>query len=169
VNESGKGMSPLHGAPGPTLELLLDDPAEHDFASAQRALDGLSEEMALRRPAGLPYCVAQVVAHLLANARYNLGVIGHPEPETFRPPLPDWPEVGPGEWERVRREYLSVLEELKQVARDASTLDQVVFAATQDEPGWTVGYKLTCSVAKHGAYHMGQIVVIRRLLGAWQD
>ena len=38
----------LYGAPGPTLALLLDDPEEHDFVCAERALAGLSGEMACR-------------------------------------------------------------------------------------------------------------------------
>lgn len=37
------------------------------------------------------------------------------------------------------------------------------------DPSWTVGYKLPCSVAKHNAYHLGQIVVLRRLIGAWEE
>ena len=73
------------------------------------------------------------------------------------------------DWEKLRQEYLGVLNELQQAARDSAGPDRIVFPATEDEPGWTVGYKLTCSVAKHAAYHMGQIIVIRRLLGAWQD
>jgi uncharacterized damage-inducible protein DinB len=162
-------VSTLYGAPGPTLELLLEDPAEHDIPSAHRALEDLSGELAVRRPAGLPYSVAEIVAHLLDNARYNLDLIANPERRKVEPPLSKWSHVSAADWEHLRSEYLSVLEELEQVARDAAALERVVFPATNDEPAWTAGYKLTCSVAKHAAYHIGQIVVIRRLLGAWQD
>jgi len=157
----------LYGPPGPTIEILLDDPEEHDFACAERVLDGLSGEMAVRRPPGLPYSVAEIVAHLLANARFNLGLIDHPDPGSYKPPMPNWSVVEARDWEELRREYLSVLEALKQIAREQKRLDHVVYPSSDREPGWTVGYKLTCSVAKHAAYHMGQIVIIRRLLGVW--
>ena len=158
----------LYGAPSETLQILLDDPAEHDFACARRVLEGLSGDLAVLRPHGLPCSVAEIVAHLLSNAYFNLGVIDSPDPASYRSPLPDWPEVSASDWDRLREEYLAVLERLHTVSEE-TTLERVVFPANADEAGWTVGYKLTCSVAKHAAYHMGQIVLLRRLLGAWKE
>lgn len=57
---------------------------------------------------------------------------------------------------------------LMRIAREAKDLDRVVYPAKGSESSWTVGYKLACSVAKHNAYHLGQIVVLRRLIGAWE-
>jgi len=162
-------MAILYGAPGATLEVLLDDSAEHDFACAAHVLDGLTGDIATYRPLGLSFSIAEIVAHLLENARYNLQLIGHPDPTQCQPPSSDWPIVRAENWDTLRQDYLNVLVELKQVAHTPALLEQVVFPATDDEPGWTVGYKLTCSVAKHAAYHMGQIILLRRLLGVWRD
>jgi uncharacterized damage-inducible protein DinB len=167
MNASENKITTLHGAPGPTLEILLDDPEEHDFVCAERALEGLSGEVACRRPPGLPFSIAEIVAHLLSNARFNLGLVDNPDPTTYKPPLPNWPAVRADDWERLRLEYLSVLKELKEVAQEGTKLDRIVYPASEDEPAWTVGYKLTCSVSKHATYHTGQIILIRRLLGAW--
>lgn len=56
--------------------------------------------------------------------------------------------------------------ELGRVARGGGDLDRIVYPATETEPAWTVGYKLAASVAKHNAYHFGQIALLRRLIGA---
>ena len=106
---------------------------------------------------------------MLANARFNLGLIDHPDPKSYKMPMPNWPEVSPDDWENLRSEYLEVLGKLQKVAQEGTKLDRIVFPASECEPAWTVGYKLTCSVAKHAAYHMGQIILIRRLLGVWPD
>jgi hypothetical protein len=48
----------------------------------------------------------------------------------------------------------------------ARTLDlsTIVYPATETEAAWTVGYKLSASVAKHTAYHLGQIALMKRLV-----
>src|SRR5690348_16322251 len=126
----------LYGASVSTLQVLLDDPAEHDFASANHILNDLSEETARTRPANLPYSIAEIVAHLISNARFNLALIDHPAPQTFEPPLSDWPEVHTGEWEAIRQDYFTVLQQLREAARQTDKLEQVVYPATSEEPGW---------------------------------
>ncbi|WP_424949751.1 hypothetical protein [Deinococcus sp.] len=70
-------------------------------------------------------------------------------------------------WLALVAECLHVLRTLLHHAQNLEVLERVVFPATATEPGWTVGYKLTVNVAKHNAYHFGQIVTLRQLLGAW--
>ena len=59
------------------------------------------------------------------------------------------------------------MSQLEQVARDEDELGRVLYPEAGDEPAWTVGYKLALSVAKHNAYHLGQIALLRRLVEAW--
>lgn len=153
----------LYGAPGPTLEILLEDPEEHDFASATTLLGDLSSEDAVRRPAGAPHSIAEIVAHLLSNACFNLALFDATDPANVRPPLADWPEVSAADWPQLRQEYFDTLATLQQLAHSEGEHARIVFPATDNEPAWTVGYKLTCSVAKHAAYHMGQIALLRQL------
>lgn len=155
----------LFGPPSATLEVLLDDPAEHDFASAERLLAGLSGEEATTVPPGLPYSVAGILAHMNANVQFNLGLIRSPDPATFKNPYKDWPTVSSEGWPELVREFLDGIAELKRMA-GAENLNRVLYPAAGEEPAWTVGYKLALSVAKHNAYHFGQIAVLRRLLGA---
>jgi len=156
----------LFGPPPATLEVLLEDPDEHDFPAAARILAGLTSDQALTVPPGLPYSIAQIVAHMQANMKFNLGLITADAPTRDQNTHEKWPAVRRENWAALASDFLSTLERLKRLARQAD-LARVVYPASGDEPAWTVGYKLACSVAKHNAYHLGQIVVLRRLLGAW--
>lgn len=157
----------LYGPPSATLEILLNDPAEHDFASVQRLLGGLSGEQAVTVPVGLPYSVAALLAHMTSNVRFNLELIRSADPAAFKNPYDTWPTVSAEAWPELVETFFASMSELEQVARDKDKLGRVLYPEAGDEPGWTVGYKLALSVAKHNAYHLGQIALLRRLVGAW--
>lgn len=156
----------LYGPPAATLELLLDDPDEHDFASMRRLLGGLSGEQAVTVPAGLPYSIASLLAHMNSNVRYNLELIQSDDPASFKNPYENWPAVEADAWPDLVAEFVAGMDALKRLTRDED-LSRTLFAADGGEPAWTVGYKLVASVAKHNAYHFGQIALLRRLIGAW--
>lgn len=160
-------MDPLYGPPPTTLIRLLDDPDEHDFPSPRRILDGLTGGQATTVPSELPYSVAQIVAHMLSNMRFNLGLMKAADPRTFDERFENWPLVNAHEWPAVRDEFFRMLQSLVDVGAQQSELSRVLYPESSGEPAWTVGYKLALSVAKHNAYHLGQIIVIRRVLGLW--
>ena len=152
----------LFGPPKETLELLLDDPDNHDVASARDLLNQLSGSEAMQRLAGLPYSAAEILAHMNSNLYFNLDLIGSSSPETFANPYEDWPKVQTEAWASLCERFLEGLDKAKTLAREVD-LDRILFAETATEPAWTVGYKLALSVAKHNAYHLGQIALLGRL------
>ncbi|THF86550.1 DinB family protein [Deinococcus sp. KSM4-11] len=156
-------MTPLlYGPPPETLLRLL---GHAEFAAPERIVGGLDGQQAVRRPGAAVHSVAEVVAHLLSNMRFNLDLIeGRPASG-----LPDWPTVRAEDWDDLVSDFLATLERLMTLAQAPEVLARVIFPATDTEPGWTAGYKLAVNVAKHNAYHLGQIVVLRQLLGAWTD
>lgn len=156
----------LYGPPAATLALLLDDPEEHDFASTQRLLNGLTAEQAVTAPLGLPYSIAAILAHMNSNVQFNLDLIRSDNPLSFENPYKNWPTVIADEWPNLVRTFLDSIAELKRIAQRSSELERTLFPATDKDPAWTVGYKLAASVAKHNAYHLGQIAVLRRLVDA---
>lgn len=159
----------LLGPPPATLAILLDDPDAHDFPTVERILGGLAPEQATTTPRGFPYSIARIVAHMDSNMKFNLGLIRAQDPSAYDERFENWPQVSVDGWPTLLEQFFRQLQALTQVARDARDLDRVLYTATDKEPSWTVGYKLACSVAKHNAYHLGQIVVLRRLIGAWQE
>ena len=151
----------LHGAPPETLAALLDDPADHDHPYAARLLVGLTPEQATHR-FGAAHSIAEIVAHLNANLRFNLALAEGVEAVPV-----GWPPVTASDWPALADEHLTLLTRCVELAKTGD-LDRVLFPATDSEPGWTLGYKLAASVAKHQSYHLGQIALLRRLLGMAQ-
>lgn len=149
----------LYGPPADTLSILINDEHARDFASPRSILEGISPIQATQEIKGLPYTIAEVLAHTNANLRFNLILLR----DGLEPSQENWPRVKPDDWEEVKREFLENLNTLSQLAHTLD-LSTIVYPATETEPAWTVGYKLAASVAKHTAYHLGQIALLKRLV-----
>jgi hypothetical protein len=92
-------------------------------------------------------------------------------PKHVSAPWPDgyWP---PGDappdnhaWDRAVKAFRSDLEAMCDLVADAAT---DLFAAIPHGDGQTV-LREALLVADHNAYHLGQLVVVRRLLGCWPE
>lgn len=150
----------LFGPPPATLERLL---GYSEFASLERVLSGLAPVQAAARWPGLPHSIAEIAAHLLSNLRFNLDLIEGRTPEL----RPTWPTAPEHAWPGLVSDVLAVNLRLQRCVHDPEVLERIIFPATNSEPGWTAGYKLAVNVGLHSAYHLGQIVTLRQLLGAW--
>lgn len=78
-----------------------------------------------------------------------------------------WPAVAPrdeAEWDASVDRYRSDVEALRRLALD-ERVD--LFAAIPWGEGQTVARELLL-VADHTAYHVGQLVALRRALGCWR-
>ena len=123
-----------------------------------QALDGLSTQQAAQVPAGLPHSVADLVAHVGFWQAYLLGVLRGEDPAWVESAAEGWPV--PGEWQALKRRFLDDLDALAAYARDEA------FVQNLDPEGRYRLVPLT-SFAGHGLYHLGQVVTVRQLLGAW--
>ncbi len=148
----------LYGPPAATLSVLINDDEAHDFASPKVILEGISAPQANQVVAGLPYTIAETLAHTNANLKFNLVLLR----DGLELSQETWPKVQEKDWEALKAEFLGNLRELEHLAHTVD-LTKIVYEATETEPAWTVGYKLAASVAKHTAYHLGQIAVLKRL------
>jgi hypothetical protein len=149
----------LYGPPANTLSLLINDEYAHDFASPRSILEGISAVQATQEINGLPYTIAEVLAHTNINLRFNLILLK----DGFETSQDNWPKVKSSDWEALKTEFLENLDTLSHLAYTLD-LSTTVYPATKTEPTWTVGYKLATSVAKHTAYHLGQIALMKRLV-----
>ena len=150
----------LYGPPADTLTHLLR-PTE--FAPAEQILGHLDADLATRHLPCTPHSVAEIVAHLLGNMQFNLDLIEGRQPQE----RDDWPTVSGEAWPALVHEFLEVNQHLLAYAQQPGVLERVIFPATNEEPGWTAGYKLAVNIGIHNAYHFGQIVTLRQQLGAW--
>lgn len=148
----------LTAASPKAIEKLIEEWSA--FTPASRTLDGLTPEQAVTKLEGWPYSIAEQVAHMLFWQRHNFAVI-----ETgVEPKVPTatvgWPVVTKDDWPRLKDEFLAGLQKSREMARDPETLGRIAIR------NLTVGLRLVWFTS-HDAYHLGQIALMRRLIGAW--
>ena len=132
------------------------------------AIDGIPEEMRGRVAAGLPHSLWQLVDHLRRAQHDILDFSRNPDYKEQRWPDDSWPAEpapAPGAWDVSVTAYRADRQALQAMAGDTS-LD--LFAAIPHGSGQTYLRELLL-VADHAAYHIGQIVLVRRLLGIWPE
>lgn len=139
-------------------------------ASFEKAVADFPAEARGVVPHGLPYSAWQVLEHLHITQRDILNFSAPPTGGYHAIKWPDdyWPKSSeppaPGDWDRT---VDSIRDDLKK------------FEGLITRPGvdlyrpflWGDGQNLlreALLIADHTAYHLGELIVIRRLLGIWQ-
>jgi hypothetical protein len=136
-------------------------------ATFEAATQGLDASLRGVQPHGLPYSAWQLLEHLRLTQLDILEFCRNPE---YREPhWPDdyWPRASapPDEqaWDESVATYLRDRTELARLAEDPAV---DLFARIPHGTGQTYLRELLL-VADHNAYHVGELVLLRRLLGAW--
>lgn len=138
--------------------------AHQDAASI---LADVPEDVRGAAPAGLPYTPWQLLEHL-RRAQHDILEFCR-DPDYTAPTWPDdyWPD-GPAPpsadaWNESVGRFLDDLHAMQTLVEDPA-LD--LFAAIPHGDGQTY-LREALLAADHNAYHLGEFVVLRRLLGAW--
>jgi len=141
---------------------------EQAHVGLDRAIDDLPVELRGRRPDGVPYSIWQQLEHIRVAQHDLLDFCRNPGyvhelrwPDDYWPEGPEPPSAEA--WDDCLAGVRRDRDELKRWAVDADV------DLTRRIP-WGSGqtYLRTVIVAAdHAAYHVGQIVLIRKLLGAW--
>jgi uncharacterized damage-inducible protein DinB len=137
--------------------LLVDG----EYAKRERILSGLSLEQVKRSPAGQSHSIYEELWHV---ARWQTIIVTRDEAlyETWQrgEPYPRQPPEKEEGWSVIVAEFLRGLEKALAWAASPETLSMEV------DPGVTMAEVLD-SLAVHNAYHMGKIVALRQMMGAW--
>jgi hypothetical protein len=146
--------------------LLAWGDAHVDF---ERAVAGVPIAMRGTRPAKLPYSPWELVEHIRIAQHDILDFCVNPDYREMKWPDDYWP---PSPAPRPASAWSASLEQFRQ-DRDALqrlTMDPAVdlTARIPHGTGQTFVRELVL-VADHTAYHVGQLVLVRRLLGIWKD
>ena len=147
------------------LELLRGGSAHLRF---DKAIAGLPADLRGARAQDLPHTPWQLVEHLRL-AQWDILEFSR-SADHVSPKFPDgyWPETAapPDDqaWDRSVEAFRSDLKGMQDLVADPKT---DLFAKIPWGDGQTI-LREAMLVADHNAYHVGQIVMVRQALGAWQ-
>ena len=148
------------------LELLKGGGAHLDF---EKAIAGLPTALRGAKPTGVPHTPWRLLEHLRIAQRDILEFTRNPQ--HVSPPWPEgyWPagDAPPDNlaWDRSVAAFRADLQAMQDLVADRAT---DLFTLLPHGDGQTI-LREALLVADHNAYHLGQLVVVRRLLGAWEE
>ena len=146
------------------LYLLRGEGAHLDF---EAAIADLPAGLRGGKPAGLPHTPWRLLEHMRI-AQWDILEFSR-NPQHVSPKFPDgyWPKGdAPPEasaWDRSVAGFRADLRAMQELVANPAT---DLFAPIPHGQGQTI-LREALLVADHNAYHLGQLVTIRRLLGAW--
>jgi len=138
-------------------------------ASFEDAVAGISLELATQVPDGLPYSVWQLVEHIRIT---QWDIVEFCLSADHQSPV--WPdEYWPAPTDKITKEGWAA--SLAQIHADRERFfdilkDQEVdlYAPLEHGDGQSI-FREALLIADHNSYHMGEIIVIRRLLNDWKS
>ena len=157
---------PLKALRKQLLELLRGGGAHLDF---DKAIAGLPPKLRGGKPPGQPHTPWRLLEHLRI-AQWDILEFSR-NPKHVSPKWPDeyWPPgdapPGPKDWDHSVRQFRADAKAMQDLIADPKN---DILAPLPHGDGQTV-LREAFLVADHLAYHLGQLVIIRRLLGAWKD
>jgi hypothetical protein len=140
----------------------------HAHVDLKTALTGIPPKLRGVRPPGAAYSIWELLEHMRI-AQWDILEFSRDAKHVS----PDWPA---GYWPKTQAPGNAKAWDasVKSFARDLAAMKKLVanprtdlFARIPHGTGQTI-LREALLVADHNAYHLGQIVIVRRLLGAWK-
>ena len=137
--------------------------------SFDEAVADLPEPLRGVRPVGLPHSAWRLLEHMRI-AQWDILEFSR-NPKHVSPKFPEgyWPKGdGPDDaaaWDRSVAAFRADLQAMQELVADPRT---DLLAPIPHGEGQTI-LREALLVADHNAYHLGQLVIVRRLLGAWHE
>ena len=150
-------------------ELAVLFEKSHAHVSLKPALAGVPVEIRGVKPSGAPHSLWQLLEHLRI-AQWDILEFSRDSKHVS----PDWPsgywpatDAPPNEreWEKSLHAFEHELNEFRKLVLDQKT---DLFAKIPHGTGQTI-LREALLLADHNAYHIGQFIIVRRLLGAWHE
>jgi len=152
------------------MELLRGKGAHADPLAC---VEDISAEIAGRHVAGFPHSITQLVFHMNYWMSYELRRIRGERPAYPEHAAESWPTLpSPSdaqEWDRLRRDMAWFLAQYAELAKSSAVEMQreIESAHAGDQKVAGTLEAVLWQMVAHNSYHVGQIAMIRRALGAW--
>lgn len=152
-------------------ELLALLKGGNAHASLDKAVEDFPEDLRGTAPHGLPYSAWQLLEHLRLAQR-DILEFSSPPPGGYKSlewPKDYWPtSLAPPNAESWDESFAAIQADQKRFADLLSAPDADLYAPFP----WGEGQNLLREVlliADHNSYHVGELIVLRRLLGIWKS
>jgi DinB superfamily len=146
------------------IELLK---GAHAHATFKDAIEDFPSEIRGKRPKGAPHSPWEVLEHMRIAQWDILEFSRNPKhqspkfPDGYWPSSPEPPD--PKAWDRSVHSFCQDLQTLSALVADEST---DLYAQIPGGDGQSI-LREALLAADHNSYHLGQLVLLRRTLGAW--
>ena len=156
--------------PERTLIELLYGKGAH--ANPLACVEDLTAELAGRHAENLPHSVWQIVWHVNFWTDYELRRIRGEKPQYPAHAAESWPSNDPPsevEWKKEAARFAKLIGILAAMAEsDSNELSRDVAAMhPNQETRTSTVLAILWQTSAHNSYHVGQIALVRRALGAW--
>jgi uncharacterized damage-inducible protein DinB len=145
-------------------KLLRGRQAHVDF---EAAIARLPAELRGAKPAGLAFTLWRLLEHLHISQWDILEFSRNPKHGSPKWPAGYWPEsdapLNDAAWEKSVRAFRADLKAMQDLVANPKTN---LYTRIAHGTGQTI-LREAMLVADHNSYHLGQLVMLRRLLGAW--
>jgi uncharacterized damage-inducible protein DinB len=139
---------------------------EEAHASLSKAVENISLETVGKRVEGIPYTIWQLIEHIRITQWDIVEFSSNPLHQSPRWPEGYWPEIPAPE----NQEHLD--QSVRKIEHDILKLLRLLENDDLTKPfdhgnGQTLLRELML-VLSHSSYHIGQIILMRRILGKWE-
>jgi hypothetical protein len=139
-------------------------------ATSDDVLEGWPSELRGAKPAGAPHTAWELLEHLRIAQRDILEFLRNAKHVSPAFPAGYWPasQQPPDDaaWQRSVREFRADLREMEKIVADPQRDLYARVRHPEAEAQHTL-LREALVLADHNAYHLGQMVLLRRLLGCW--
>ena len=131
-------------------------------------VEDLSAAVASKRVAGFPHCIADLVFHMSYWMNYELKRIRGEKPNYPEHNAESFPST-PQNWDHLKRDFSWFLSEFAKLAESPREELSRRIESVHEGDKKAVGTleSVLWQMVAHNSYHIGQIALIRRALGAW--
>jgi len=142
---------------------------EEAHVGLEEAVRGLAPELRGKKIKGAPHTAWQLVEHMRI-AQWDILEFAR-NAKHVSPKFPEgyWPksDAPPSEaaWKKSIASFRQDLEEMKKVVAEAD--EEQLYAPIPHGDGQTL-LREALLLADHNSYHLGQLVMLRKMLGAWK-
>lgn len=139
------------------------------FRPLPELLEGLTTEEAGKKVPELPYTIWQLLEHLRFAQHDILEFCQNSHYKEPNWPNDYWPaQATPPDAAALQKTQQAIQEDAEEMARLVQNPDNDLYEPIPHGQGQTL-LREAMLVAEHSAYHTGQIVLVRRLLGHWDS